>query len=358
MLLCEIVDLNESDDTRDRARSLMAAATHFARSVGVRIRFKYPAYIAPEIEITDLYAKDPGSGGGTKLMTFLCGKADEEGFNLYVHPEQPRNKEFYGRFGFQRSPNHFGMLIRYCVDLDELDEGFDWSRGGGSKTAKFGDTTIIYGVSSDGASAEIISVRTPAAKRKAGAARRALEAFIREADQQGLALTLGASPLDRKTHLGKLVKFYQSLGFELTGRTINTAGEPAMARAPVLTEDDSSADVVAFADELKQRYGLWRFNASLSNGAIRLSMLAIKRSDREQGTGTKVMQELCRFADEHHLRIVLTPNSSDNAFGTTSYARLVKFYKRFGFLENKGRQKDAERKNHPDSSRQDEQKSN
>ena len=116
-------------------------------------------------------------------------------------------------------------------------EVFDWSNPGGrglrgdfSRETKIGDTTIIYGVGSNG-TAEIISVRTPQAKRGAGSARRALEAFLAEADQRGLQIKLQASPLDKKTSLAKLVQFYQSLGFELTGRKINAAGDPEMVRA-------------------------------------------------------------------------------------------------------------------------------
>jgi GNAT superfamily N-acetyltransferase len=103
---------------------------------------------------------------------------------------------------------------------------------GGSREVKFGDTRITYGIAYDQKSAEIISVRTPVAKRGSGSARKALQAFVDEADRAGMVLRLGASPLDKKTHLGKLVRFYQSLGFVLTGKTINAAGEPELVRQP------------------------------------------------------------------------------------------------------------------------------
>lgn len=114
-----------------------------------------------------------------------------------------------------------------------VESNIDMTFGGGSKTVKLGNTTLIYGVASDGKSAEIISVRTPATKRKAGSARAALETFLAETDARGMTVKLGASPLDSKTQLGKLVRFYQSLGFEPTGRSINAAGEPEMVRYPV-----------------------------------------------------------------------------------------------------------------------------
>lgn len=115
---------------------------------------------------------------------------------------------------------------------------FDWTPGGGSKTTKLGDTTIIYGT--NGVSAEVISLRTPNAKRGKGSARQAMAQFLAEADARGLEVTLGASPLDKRTRLGPLVEFYRSLGFEPTGRKINMAGEPEMRRPAVTFEQDGS----------------------------------------------------------------------------------------------------------------------
>ena len=115
---------------------------------------------------------------------------------------------------------------------------FDWSNPGGSglsgqhsRTAKVGDSTLIYGVGKDN-TAELISIRTPQNKRGVGSARAALQAFADEADARGITVKLAASPLDKRTHQGDLVRFYQSLGFEMTGRKINPAGDPEMVRKP------------------------------------------------------------------------------------------------------------------------------
>jgi GNAT superfamily N-acetyltransferase len=61
---------------------------------------------------------------------------------------------------------------------------------------------------------------------------------------------------------------------------------------------------------------------------------------RSQGVGTKAMEELIAYADQLGKRITLSPGLPDDAQGTTSRSRLVKFYKRFGFKENKGRNRD------------------
>ena len=52
------------------------------------------------------------------------------------------------------------------------------------------------------------------------------------------------------------------------------------------------------------------------------------------------MQALCEHADKYGLRLTLTPAMKNDRMGTTSTNRLIRFYKRFGFVENKGRHSD------------------
>jgi predicted GNAT family N-acyltransferase len=52
------------------------------------------------------------------------------------------------------------------------------------------------------------------------------------------------------------------------------------------------------------------------------------------------MKELCEYADANKLTIVLSPSERNKQMGTTSKARLTEFYKRFGFVENRGKNKD------------------
>jgi hypothetical protein len=47
------------------------------------------------------------------------------------------------------------------------------------------------------------------------------------------------------------------------------------------------------------------------------------------------MRELCEFADRHAAEIRLTPASKGECAATTSRARLIRFYKRFGFMIDK-----------------------
>ena len=67
-----------------------------------------------------------------------------------------------------------------------------------------------------------------------------------------------------------------------------------------------------------------------------LSKIIVPKEQRNLGTGSKVMDDVTKWADESGETVALTPSSD---FGG-SKAKLVPFYKRFGFVENKGRNKD------------------
>ena len=77
---------------------------------------------------------------------------------------------------------------------------------------------------------------------------------------------------------------------------------------------------------------------------ISLDMIEIDKEYRKQGIGTFVMIHLIRYADNVGKEIILLPGVSDDRKGTTSRGRLVAFYKQFGFVENKGRNKDFTKK--------------
>lgn len=67
-----------------------------------------------------------------------------------------------------------------------------------------------------------------------------------------------------------------------------------------------------------------------------LSKIEIPKSDRNTGQGTRIMEEIVSAADAQGIDLALTPS---DAFGS-SKTRLEKFYRRFGFVPNKGRNKD------------------
>ncbi len=105
------------------------------------------------------------------------------------------------------------------------------------------------------------------------------------------------------------------------------------------TTNFSHGEIENFGDKIKNVIGLERFDLYLKkSGDIELAMIETHKDDRQAGKGTKAMKLLTDFADKHSFRIVLTPDVI-NGSGTTSVKRLTSFYKKFGFKDNKGRNK-------------------
>ena len=79
----------------------------------------------------------------------------------------------------------------------------------------------------------------------------------------------------------------------------------------------------------------------VSEGAksITVQGLVVPEKDRGSGIGSDVMRRLISYSDSVNKPIALTPSTD---FGATSKKRLVEFYKRFGFVENKGRNRNLE----------------
>lgn len=70
---------------------------------------------------------------------------------------------------------------------------------------------------------------------------------------------------------------------------------------------------------------------------VSLPRIFVRKDQRGEGLATKAMKDLCLYADEYKLTIVLSPSTD---FGASSVGRLKKFYERFGFVQNKGRNRD------------------
>lgn len=99
-------------------------------------------------------------------------------------------------------------------------------------------------------------------------------------------------------------------------------------------------EIEALETRLEKDLGLKTLSLFLSRGNLRVNLITVERGEQGKGKGSQAMREIVAFADERNLRVVLSPAQPDDHQGTTSRARLVKFYKRFGFVENKGRNKD------------------
>ena len=95
----------------------------------------------------------------------------------------------------------------------------------------------------------------------------------------------------------------------------------------------SAADV---ASHLEKTFPGMTVDFSEGHGKAELSRIVVPEAQRGSGTGTKAMKHLTDWADANGKTVTLSPSSD---FGGNK-ARLVEFYKRFGFVENKGRNKD------------------
>ena len=120
---------------------------------------------------------------------------------------------------------------------------------------------------------------------------------------------------------------------------VNRGAEPAEGRAVEEALPDHYKSGEAFRDHWKAKGVDNGVKVSKDGKYIRPNKIVIEKSGRKQGQGTQFMEDLIRFADSKGLDIRIAPSKD---FGATSVKRLIKFYKRFGFVENKGKNKDFE----------------
>ncbi len=93
---------------------------------------------------------------------------------------------------------------------------------------------------------------------------------------------------------------------------------------------------VAFASpELADNYSLERLTLCKHGNYVQIFELEV--TEQNQGYGTRLMENLTAIADAKGWTLTLTP---DTSLGATSIGRLRKFYRRFGFRDNKGRDTD------------------
>lgn len=94
-----------------------------------------------------------------------------------------------------------------------------------------------------------------------------------------------------------------------------------------------------FQKHLKEKYSI---NLGLiedkANNSISIEKIIVPDDSRQSGTGTSAMNEIVAYANSNGKKLTLTPSSD---FGGNK-KRLTEFYKRFGFVENKGKNKDHE----------------
>lgn len=82
------------------------------------------------------------------------------------------------------------------------------------------------------------------------------------------------------------------------------------------------------------KFRLQKLVLSRRGRVVTLGQLVVGPSIRGTGVGSSFMEALTREADKEGLILALTP---DTCYGASSLARLRRFYQRFGFRRNAGR---------------------
>ncbi len=101
------------------------------------------------------------------------------------------------------------------------------------------------------------------------------------------------------------------------------------------TIDFGEAGVSIDDTALLQAFGLEHLTLTQKGELVILNKIVVSRPN--SGNGTKFMKALTSLADARRWTLSLTPEVT---FGASSTARLRRFYRRFGFVDNKGRYAD------------------
>lgn len=107
---------------------------------------------------------------------------------------------------------------------------------------------------------------------------------------------------------------------------------------PPVDTGPGTRDPAGSVDDLMDRHRHLVTFVSERNQKINVSKVVVPDGQRGQGHGSRFMTDVCDYADRTEQTVTLTPSAD---FGGNK-ARLVEFYRRFGFVENKGRNKDYE----------------
>lgn len=100
-------------------------------------------------------------------------------------------------------------------------------------------------------------------------------------------------------------------------------------------------ELMTFSQYVKHKYNsdAWT-HFDKRSGVRHLDHLVVPKGERKIGTGTKIMNDLTKIADNNKTKLALNTAVKDDHMGTTSGERLKRFYSRFGFVRNKGMKKD------------------
>ena len=217
-----------------------------------------------------------------------------------------------GKFG--KDGDHLDMFINDKVDLDDWNGNVYVVDQVNPKTGEFDEHKILYGFDSETEAREAYLSNYSKGWKGLG-------------DITGVPKEVFDKWLDSSTRKQKEFADHSIIKQNMVERT-NRAFDSALKK---IDEREISID----DPELLKEYGLR--NVTLSKMGDYLTLTHFIAGEQGKGNGTRFMNDLARLADEKGWTLALTP---DDSFGATSVKRLKDFYKRFGFVENRGRNTD------------------
>lgn len=234
--------------------------------------------------------------------------------------------------GGELSPENLAFkLLRKAGVIDQL-----YARKNAAKSNELSlESSKIpaeYGRAGDAVAEEVLpDVKTPGVNAIAKKHRVSLEA-IRKQLARGIKVELEHTTdtkLAREIaldHLAEMPDYYS----RLARMEKDNVEEAADALAP--------RELAArFRAQIAARYpGVVVDLFAATHGGLHLSKIEIPKDKRKLGMATEILKGIAALADKNRLVVSLSPT---NEFGTPKTV-LVEFYKRFGFVFNRGRNKD------------------
>ena len=111
-----------------------------------------------------------------------------------------------------------------------------------------------------------------------------------------------------------------------------------LREAEVFDQSSQTKTANELQTELTSEFDGVKISLTGSGNRATVNKIIIPEDQRGSGVGTDIMTRITDWADSNGIQLALTPSAD---FGGTK-SRLNKFYKRFGFVDNKGKNKDFE----------------
>lgn len=134
----------------------------------------------------------------------------------------------------------------------------------------------------------------------------------------------------------KQITNYITEKFKINSKTISDQNNPLFDLLDTLLDEKTKTKIVFTTSTVKKIYHVSTTSISYNERNDYVKLESLFTEEHNKGYGTKFMKDLCEWCDINNKKLCLTPT---NDYGS-NLARLKKFYKRFGFTENKGQHTD------------------